>query len=1054
MYLNRNLINIRNKIMKHMIKLLILVLAFGSLKAAELVNLEIENRQVSGNDYLADVYANVDGTWTVGSCTIIINYNSDGLTANDYDGDDLLNFDSGLSGAGYSCTQGAYDVGQVSIDLFILNPSVDKTSRFKIGTIKLKILDNTEFDDFSFNAGESEVYNNSTALTHGCSLSSCWTGTSPSSQVIGEEASLSAPSLSSPSNGATDVSTSPSLSWGSVDDATSYDVQVSTSNDFSTLEVDDNVTSTSKSLSGLDNETTYLWRVRAKNSGETSDWSSVWTFETEASGGGGGNGELVNLEIENRQVSGNDYLADVYANLDGTWTVGSCTIIINYNSDGLSANDYDGDDLLNFDSGLSGAGYSCTQGAYDVGQVSIDLFILNPSVDKTSRFKIGTIKLKILDNTEFDDFSFNAGESEVYNNSTALTHGCSLSSCWTGTSPTSKVIGEEASLSAPNLSSPANSSTDISTSPTLSWTSVSEATSYDIQVSTVNDFSTLEVDDNVTSTSKSLSGLNNETTYLWRVRAKNSSETSDWSSVWTFETEADDGGLHFTFTTTNKLMTLKVPEDADLLLDGVQISTGDEIGVFTQDYVCVGAVEWEGTQVFFNVYGATSTPPVDGLQEGEEMIYKFWDASANEEFEVSEVGHSDFMGGAINGEFDSSVPYKVIDSLIAVSSFTQTLNFNTGWNLFSSYIVAPDPDLDEVMAGVSSDLIIMRNDNSGIFVPNNFNTIGDWNNHDGYEGYFTSSTTIDIEGTKLTPEEEDISLGTGWSFIGYLRDSDMNIESALTTINTNLVIARDGGSGIYVPGGFNTIGDMETGMGYQVFLSTSDILTYPANGSGKLGDYSHQITDVPEYLRLKEIGTGISLILFIEELQLPNGIEIGAFSKDEELFGSGIVYNEQTVLVIHGDNEMTEYRDGFSYNEEILIKAFDPENNQFTELNMADIRTINNIELNKLKFSDKSIVYAKEGNSGETYFAANRLNISPNPVNEEAKMSLSLKENTTVTIEIYSTSGQKLHTINNGIMSRGIHEMQLDFADYLSGMYTIMVKLDNEVLSTNVVKVK
>jgi hypothetical protein len=770
--------------------------------------------------------------------------------------------------------------------------------------------------------------------------------------------------------------------------------------------------------------------------------------------------ERVIFSIENRRVDGDDYLFDVYADIpdpSNVWRVAPETIVILYNEAGLSAYDYDGDNVMSFDSELSGSGYVATQTDYSDGMVSFNIVSFSPSVDKDDYFMLGTIKLAILDDTEYDDLEIETeSESVIYNNFDELTYGCSTSSCWSAETITSQLIGGEP-LGTPTLSSPSNSSTDISTSPTLSWNSVTDATSYDVQVSTSNTFSTTVVDDNVTSTSKSVSGLDYETTYYWRARALNAGETSDWSSVWSFTTEADDGEMHFSYTSTSIEMSIKIPADADLTLDGVALANGDEIGVFTQDGVCAGAVVWEEELVFFSVYGATSTPPADGFEEDEEMVYKVWDASENMEVEVSSVTHSDFLGNWINGEFDSSVPFKQLDELTAVSTYTQTINFVSGWNLFSSYIVAPDADLAVVMAPVEDDMVIMRNDQSKIYYPSgDYNQIGDFDNHDGYNAYFTSTASLDIEGTKITPEEEEITLGTGWSLVGYLRDSDLNIETALADIEDNLLIVRDGASHIYYPsGGYNTIGDMEPGKGYQMFMTTADALTYPANGSGKLGfDYSHQITATPEFLQLKEEGTGISSVLIIEDLNIPDGIEIGAFSKDYELFGSGIVFNEQTVLTIHGDNEMTEYKDGFNNNEDIIIKAFDPENSQYTEMNLKEIRTVNNNNLKTLKFIQNSVIYAKEGNSGETYFATNRLNVSPNPVNENAKMSISLKENTIVTIEIYAASGQKLHTINNGIMTRGIHEMQLDFADYVSGMYTIMVRLDNEVLSTNVIKVK
>jgi len=89
---------------------------------------------------------------------------------------------------------------------------------------------------------------------------------------------------SMPSNGATDQSTSPTLSWESSSGATGYYYCYDTSNDNACSNWTSNGTSTSKSLSGLSQNTTYYWHVRAVNSRGTtySNGSSTafWSFNT------------------------------------------------------------------------------------------------------------------------------------------------------------------------------------------------------------------------------------------------------------------------------------------------------------------------------------------------------------------------------------------------------------------------------------------------------------------------------------------------------------------------------------------------------------------------------------------------------------------------------------------------------------------------------------------------------------------------------------------------------------------------------------------------------
>jgi hypothetical protein len=93
---------------------------------------------------------------------------------------------------------------------------------------------------------------------------------------------------SSPSNGATGQSTSPTLTWGTSSGATRYDYCYDTTNDNACSNWTNNGTATSKALSGLANSTTYYWHVRAVNANGTtySNGSSTafFSFTTQAAG--------------------------------------------------------------------------------------------------------------------------------------------------------------------------------------------------------------------------------------------------------------------------------------------------------------------------------------------------------------------------------------------------------------------------------------------------------------------------------------------------------------------------------------------------------------------------------------------------------------------------------------------------------------------------------------------------------------------------------------------------------------------------------------------------
>ena len=99
-----------------------------------------------------------------------------------------------------------------------------------------------------------------------------------------------------------------------------------------------------------------------------------------------------------------------------------------------------------------------------------------------------------------------------------------------------------AQLAAPALSSPNNNTSGTYTKVMFSWSKVTEATSYTLQVDTSASFDSpllcevIKTATSSTSQSWTLYNLRYGTTYHWRVRANGSSDTSAWSAVRTLTT--------------------------------------------------------------------------------------------------------------------------------------------------------------------------------------------------------------------------------------------------------------------------------------------------------------------------------------------------------------------------------------------------------------------------------------------------------------------------------------------------------------------------------------
>ena len=284
--------------------------------------------------------------------------------------------------------------------------------------------------------------------------------------------------LTAPSDGATDVSTSPTLDWNAASDAASYDVQVATDAAFASTVLDQTgVSDTQFAATGLANSTTYFWRVRGVNGDGSGEWSSA-SFTTEAAA-------LV---------------------LPGAVTLTAP-------ADG--ATDVSTSPTLDWDAASNAA-------TYDV-QVATD----------------AAFATTVLDQTGITDTQFAA--TGLANSTTFFWRVRGVNGDGAGDWSSASFTTEAAALVLPGavtLTAPADGATDISTSLTLDWEAASDAASYDVQVATDGAFATTVLDQTgVTDTQFAATGLANSTTYFWRVRGVNGDGAGEWSSA-SFTTEA------------------------------------------------------------------------------------------------------------------------------------------------------------------------------------------------------------------------------------------------------------------------------------------------------------------------------------------------------------------------------------------------------------------------------------------------------------------------------------------------------------------------------------
>ncbi|MGV8018907.1 MAG: hypothetical protein AB2L26_12115 [Ignavibacteria bacterium] len=287
-----------------------------------------------------------------------------------------------------------------------------------------------------------------------------------------------APTLVSPANGNTNVSTTPTMTWNNLSTATNYHLQISQYANFLSLAVDQTgIMGTSYSVPAgfLSGTTQYYWRVAGANAGGQGNWSSIWNFTT-----------IIGTPAAPILTAPPDSSIGVSRNPVLTWNP-----VPNANS-------------------------------YRVQVSTTPTFsstVVNAVTGSSTQYTV-TTALNYNTMYYWRVNATNAGGTGAW------------SSVWVFTT-----LVQPPSM--PTLLTPANNATGVPLTPTFTWTTVPTATSYRLQISTSTSFSNIIV--NVVQTGASYvlpSGyLVGNTNYYWRVAAINEGGQGSWATYFHFTTQ-------------------------------------------------------------------------------------------------------------------------------------------------------------------------------------------------------------------------------------------------------------------------------------------------------------------------------------------------------------------------------------------------------------------------------------------------------------------------------------------------------------------------------------
>ena len=388
------------------------------------------------------------------------------------------------------------------------------------------------------------------------------------------------------------------------------------------------------------------------------------------------------------------------------------------------------------------------------------------------------------------------------------------------------------------------------------------------------------------------------------------------------------------------------------------------------------------------------------------------------------------------------------------TSTTLTIDLQQGWSYISSNVVPQNLNISSIMSSVSSDVIIVRDDNGDVFLPQyNLNTIGNWAISEGYEVYASTNTSFDVTGTAADINSYALNIDQGWNWIGYVPQSPMDAATALNSVKNNVIIVKDENGDVYIPSfGLNTIGDMEPAEGYQLYASTNFSFNYPAPPLQKTSS-SANLAELynPKKLKSEYRRTGNNHILIVTG-DVNNGTEIAAYNSKNEIVGSGVFRNNIAAITIWGDNERTEdVTDGAAKDEALQLKMLI----QGALVNVDLVNPQHVTENNDIAFEyePEEVTFAKlAGQYAET---GNSVSASPNPFGNRITVRYTLENNSEAELYMVDPLGKRVATISEmQDTPQGTYKKEFFTNDLTLGAYYIVLRTRNGKITFPVTKVE
>ena len=333
---------------------------------------------------------------------------------------------------------------------------------------------------------------------------------------------------------------------------------------------------------------------------------------------------------------------------------------------------------------------------------------------------------------------------------------------------------------------------------------------------------------------------------------------------------------------------------------------------------------------------------------------------------------------------------------------------------------------------------------------------GGFNNQEMYKFNLKNEGVLAFEGTLLNPSLVPINIESGWNWISFISQRNMEVNEALANFNADVddQIKSQREFAIYSGAQFGWIGNLSTlipGQGFLLYSgsSNSKTFTFPEKGisNGRLRttlNYDY-ITEGTFNVSTEKYANNMSIIAEIDAAVSQGGDSLVALVNGEVRGIAIPIHNPLTnrnvyFLTVMGNLEQQPLH-FLSVDEEKLIEL---SSGDF--LNFESDKRIGTLGM-PLKLFEKN----------ELVQLSAKILIKPNPFSYYLDIELNLGKDSRLLIEVYNIMGQEVTIITDKDVSAGTFHAEWDGKDssgnYVNrGIYLVRISINGENSVERIVK--